>query len=328
MTINKSITDRLLNAAGEIALIVIGILLALYIDNWNADQQNKKLIDSNFQRVYHELEGNIADSKDDIKGLYKKDSLIYLVLNNAVKPEDYFSGIDLAYLIINYYNLNLDDKAYRNLIQLDISDDSHKEQLLFRLKDLNDLNEIIVNNNSRMTAFVYEEALPLLARNTKTFADLTYKGKVNKDVVNYLMTSPEYKSYVSQYAIIALKNQLRYYQIYLKRASKIYRDIGKIYNFKVNKKDQYNRFSSKIKGTYYNEQYHDTMRVNYVKDSLFITRRDKRRVNLIPFAENHFITDDEEGGFFISFENSKKSKSDYRITVNLMDRQINYLKRK
>lgn len=326
--ISESIKHKILNAIGEIVLIVIGILLALYIDNWNADIQSKKLIDSNFQRVYHELENNIAESKDHIKGLYNKDSLIYLVLNDAVKSEDYFSNIELAYLILYYHNLTIDDKAYQNLIQLDLSDDTYKEHLLFQLKDLNILNETIIDNNNRMSSFIYEEALPLLARNTKTFADLTYKGKINKDVVDYFMTSQEYKSYVSQYAIIALKNQLRYYQIYLKKASKVYRDIGKEYNFKLDSKNQYNRLFSKLQGTYYNEQYHDTLRVKCIKDSLFILRKGREKVNLIPFDENHFITDSEDGRFFFSFENTEKSKSNYIMKANILNNQINYLKRK
>ena len=146
---SESIKNKLLNAIGEIVLIVVGILLALYIDNWNAGVQNKRAVDSNFQRVYHELENNIAESKHHIKGLYNKDSLIHLVLNDGVKSEDYFSDINLGYLTLNYLNLNLDDKAYQNLMQLDLSDDSYKEHLLFQLKDLNTLNEGITSNNNK-----------------------------------------------------------------------------------------------------------------------------------------------------------------------------------
>lgn len=328
MIISENIKNKVLKATGEIIFIVVGILLALYINNWNAGVQNKKLIDSNFHRVYVELEKNITESQDNIEGLYNKDSLIYLVMNDAVKSKDYFSNFNLAYLILYYHNLSLDDKAYQNLIQLDLSDDSRKEQLLFQLKDLNALNEEIKNNNSRMSSFVYEQSLPLVARNTKTFGDLTYTGKINKDVVDFFMTSQEYKSYVSQYSIIALKNQLRYYQIYLRTALKVYDDIGKEYNFKANKKFKFTYPTSILKGTFYNEQYHDTLQVKSLNDSLFIVRKDNKKTNLISFAKNHFITDNEDGRFFISFVNNEKNKLDYVMKFNFLSHQITYLKQK
>lgn len=326
MTFKENIKKKVLAAGAEIIMIVIGILLALYIDNWNASVQNKKSIDSNFHRVYLELERNIIETNENLEALYRKDSLIYLVMDDAVKSEDYYSNFGLAYLIINYNNLSLDDKAFQNLIQLDVSDDSHKEALVSRLKDLNALNETIKSNNDRMSAFVYEESLPLLARNTKTFGDLTYKGKINKDVVDYFVTSQEYKSYVSQYSIIALKNQLRYYQIYLRTALKVYHDIGKEYNFKSNKKLQFDTPSPKFEGTFYNEQFHDTLQVKTLNDSLFIIRKDNKKTNLLSFAKNHFISDNQEGRFFITFINDEKNKPSYVIKMTILYNQITYLK--
>ena len=328
MLFKENFKNKVLNAIGEIVMIVVGILLAMYIDNWNADVQNKKTIDSSFQKVYLELETNIKEAKINTEQLYLKDSLIYLVMNNAVKSEDYANNFGLSYLIINYHNLIIDDKAYQNLIKLDISDENYKKDLLSRLKDLNTINETIKTNNDRMSAFVYEETLPLLARNTTTFGDLTYKGQINKDVVDYFITSQEYKSYVSQYAIIALKNQLRYYQIYLRTALKVYQDIGKVYNLETNKAIQVKYASSKLQGTFYNEQLRDTLQVKASNDSLFIIRKDKQKTNLINIAKNLFISSNEEGRFFISFVSDEKSKLGNEIKMTFLSNHFSYIKQK
>jgi hypothetical protein len=322
----RNFKNQILNAGKEVLLIVVGILLAMYIDNWNATMQKKKSLDSNFQRVYSELEKNINEAKDNIEGLYHKDSLIYLVMNDSIKPKDYTSNFGLAYLILFYHNLSLDDKAYQNLIRYDVLDDNYREDLIVQLKDLNALNEEIKNNNDRMSAFVYEEALPLVAKNTKTFGDLTYKGIINKDVVDYYTTSSEYKSYVSQYAIIALKNQLKYYQIYLRLALKVYGDIGKIYNFKANKKMGLDSSVSKFEGRFYNERYRDTIQVSTKNDSLFFVQKNKQRTNLISFGKNHFILDNKEGKFFIAFLPDEKNKSNLVMHISYLTNQIKYIR--
>jgi hypothetical protein len=219
----KSIIDNKLKryffyAIGELCLIVLGILVALYINNENANKQYKKEIDNNLLRAYSELEGNIEEAQETIMKIKEKDSLIYLVMNDLIEPEAYYKDINLAYLILFFYNLNIEDKAFQNLISINVADNKYREELLSSLKELYSINENIKEVNQRMSTFVYDKSLPMLAQNTKTFGDLTYKGEIKKDVVDFFSTSQEYKSYVSQYAIIAIKNQLRHNQDFLKKA--------------------------------------------------------------------------------------------------------------
>ncbi|MCB0852787.1 MAG: hypothetical protein KDD63_11215, partial [Bacteroidetes bacterium] len=196
--IGKDLKRYIPYALGELFLIVFGILVALYINNRNTSNQYEKQIDNNFQRVYTELEQNIETATIIINKLQEKDSLIYRVMSDSVKSADYYKDLNLAYLTLFYHNLSLEDKAFQNLINLAISDNSYQDELLNQLKELYSINENIKEDNKRMSAFVYEESLPFVAENTETFGDLTYKSQVKKDVVDFFMTSNEYKSYVSQ----------------------------------------------------------------------------------------------------------------------------------
>ena len=57
-------------AIGEIVLVVVGILIALSINNWNQDQQNKKLEQATLKALLIEFEDNrmsIIEYLDDIK---------------------------------------------------------------------------------------------------------------------------------------------------------------------------------------------------------------------------------------------------------------------
>ena len=323
--IGKDLKRYIPYALGELFLIVFGILVALYINNRNTSNQYEKQIDNNFQRVYTELEQNIETATIIINKLQEKDSLIYRVMSDSVKSDDYYKDLNLAYLTLFYHNLSLEDKAFQNLINLAISDNSYQDELLNQLKELYSINENIKEDNKRMSAFVYEESLPFVAENTETFGDLTYKSQVKKDVVDFFMTSNEYKSYVSQYAIIAIKNQLRHNQKFLKMAKDVYADIGEVYGLK-NDQTSVSKLFSHCTGTYMLEygQYKDTIDIVFKNDSLLFTRDKGLQMNLIHLSQHRFYTDMDGGGYFITFtkDESNTEASDFRI--HLLSHRLQY----
>jgi len=71
--LNEGKTTRYLKyAIGEIILVVIGILIALSINNWNQDQQNKKLEQATLKALLSEFQDNrsyIQDYLENIKNI-------------------------------------------------------------------------------------------------------------------------------------------------------------------------------------------------------------------------------------------------------------------
>ena len=63
-------------AIGEIILVMIGILLALQVNNWNETRKISNTIESLFSVFENELENNIRDSNSLIRRGYSIDSLI------------------------------------------------------------------------------------------------------------------------------------------------------------------------------------------------------------------------------------------------------------
>ena len=74
-------------AIGEIVLVVIGILIALQINNWNETRKINNNIESVFTLFEQELENNIYDANDFLRYGYWKDSIKTLFNNNEVTPE-------------------------------------------------------------------------------------------------------------------------------------------------------------------------------------------------------------------------------------------------
>ena len=79
-------TRYLLYAIGEIVLVVIGILIALNVNNWNNQRKTRQELDGLVLNLKDNLrmQGNILKRQSDV--LFIKDSLINLLVNSNNQP--------------------------------------------------------------------------------------------------------------------------------------------------------------------------------------------------------------------------------------------------
>lgn len=216
----------LVYAIGEILLIVLGILLALYIDKLNSDYQYTRKIDENIHRVYQELEQNLSLAEVSISKLQVKDSLIHLFMKDSVEKSDYTKSLDFPGLIINSGNLVLEDDAFQNLIHLNVSDNTYKDSLISDLKSLYSMNEKVKSLNERIFDFIEG----ILTDDVKIYGKLAYEGIVDEDLIDYFLHSKEYKSDVIRYTVLSIRNQLKRFQIYYAKGRGIYGHISQTYD--------------------------------------------------------------------------------------------------
>ena len=123
-------------AIGEIFLVVIGILIALYINNWNEDRkgdENTKLL---FKEVGDELLQNIK-SIDRIIDIYiVKDSLYFEVLKKNVDHEDYKNSLFLS-SFPNWWNrTSLVDEDFKELLSRKENLTELQDSIFSELKEL------------------------------------------------------------------------------------------------------------------------------------------------------------------------------------------------
>jgi hypothetical protein len=84
---SSKITRYLTYAAGEIALVVIGILIALQINNWNENKKQERVTKDNLVALMEELEFNIASIKSSIE--YNDSIMVFSRrFTNSIKSGD------------------------------------------------------------------------------------------------------------------------------------------------------------------------------------------------------------------------------------------------
>ena len=88
----EQIWKYLLYALGEIILVVLGILIALYINNSNDNRATEKEISSLFVKTSIELESNINQINSIITNHKLKDSAYYLTIKDKVSYDDFAKG--------------------------------------------------------------------------------------------------------------------------------------------------------------------------------------------------------------------------------------------
>ena len=92
-------------AIGEIALVVIGILIALQINNWDLKKQRQENIRENAKLIIQDLEEDISEVELNIAVIAeistKIDSLAISVHNRKIED---ISNIDFLYLTWNVLN--------------------------------------------------------------------------------------------------------------------------------------------------------------------------------------------------------------------------------
>jgi len=120
-------------AVGEIVLVVIGILIALSINNWN---ENKKLVNKEvkiLKEIKYELEGSLNDLTDDIEDHQRNLNSTRIIRNTMLFNEKYNDSLNEHFLlIVDHETFTAKQSAFESLQSIGleiISNDSIRQKI-------------------------------------------------------------------------------------------------------------------------------------------------------------------------------------------------------
>jgi len=186
-------------AIGEIFLVVIGILIALQVNNWNENRKLNQKIIANLKNVQSELAVNILNSDGVIERFIKRDSVKNLILNNKLTYSDYKNDIGFnrtLFAPFYYDNFDLNSIAFNNLIQ-------NSEEIPRKYAPILDkLNYLYIKMKTRIDVLnqryqrtVYSNADDL-SRKKSWFVEDSFKGVHSDVAINFYLTNPQYREQV------------------------------------------------------------------------------------------------------------------------------------
>jgi len=212
-------------ALGEIVLVVIGILIALYINNQNEQRKERKRFDQVLAEVEKELETNISESRTYIYNSAISDSLFLKVLIDTLDIDDYqgAQGFRLRTLAYMIEFVTLKDDSFKKLNQSN-NLTLEQEQLVDELNDLNNTiarieefkNYMIEGHKKNLTTI----------KKYEWFRNMVFSVD-DKTINDYYLNNPEHFNSSTEYFILT-SDYSKYLINYYKKAVSVYE---KIYNY-------------------------------------------------------------------------------------------------
>ena len=192
----RDLNRYLIYAFGEILLVVIGILIAVQLNNWNQKRISAVEIEVLLNNIEEDLIRNIVHLNDIINIYQVNDSLTRRVINNQVTLEDYYRDDDLGNLLLRFQFLNITYENIDKLLGKEEMIDSKYEESIVAAKEIlraNIYDELsgdpVIDFYNKNVDFMTSQPLWILRSDS-----LSIKRRYN-----FFLTDEKYKKQVLNY---------------------------------------------------------------------------------------------------------------------------------
>ena len=181
-------------AIGEIILVVIGILIALQINNWNQQRIQNNELSKIHQRLILDIENDIGELSSNLIFWKEKEPVFKKVINDSMSADLF--DIGLSRLLTTNPQTNLNKSGVQQLKSLNV-----KDELSLRIIEVYDYMENI-------HILPWEKRISEVSTNLVTIFQDNYawfpewmsktimKDNSSKELQNYFLTSMEYRNRV------------------------------------------------------------------------------------------------------------------------------------
>ena len=219
LLVENKFTKYLFYAIGEIILIVIGILIALQISNWNENEKGKQKEIAYLKSLKDDLDFDISTLEQRIKTNEKRIANTYTILNilqtkNELSDKETHEFIDL-HIILRTESYFIPEKGTINQIesgsQGNLIQNEKLRKQIFRYYSMN--NRIENNNEKRLQLYLNSEITNHIMKKIFISSDFGEKMfgstfnhprinisnlKINMDYFNAIATKLGYTEYQNE----------------------------------------------------------------------------------------------------------------------------------
>ena len=245
--------STVLLAFTELFMVVVGILLALYIDRWNSTQKHEEQFKATLRLVQQDLESDVFASDNVIAGFSSRDSLRHNVMLNKLDRNYYENGISGWEKIIAYYNnFNVSLEGFNLLIDMKEEVPDKYVNIYKKIKNFYKRIETINEYNSRYKEVIWDIKDELSFK--KWYWIDSYDGIISEEQIDFYLNDFYYKSLVQKTmnASVLLYSEARNHRI---KAINLYHEINDLLGIEVEvpkniKNNLADSLANKYVGTY------------------------------------------------------------------------------
>lgn len=223
---NQNKTSKYLKyAIGEIVLVMIGILLAMQINNWNENRKHQNEFNNILRTISQDLKrdtlvaGIISKYYEEVE----KNSL--KIINKEVNRNNYKKHPEVRSLVSRYRSFTVQTKGFEMVKDYSSKNKIRNDSIFTTVSQFyTPFLDILDDSNG----FVKKEVLSNIETYKKYdwFVDWT-QGKYSQEMILYFTESEEYRKQVASHNLLAGKNHLLFVNAYKTNATKLIEYIDK-----------------------------------------------------------------------------------------------------
>lgn len=204
MTSDNRVSKYLMYAIGEVILVVIGIIIAVSINDWNKSRIQQDEIDHLLLAFEKDLKANIQESTNTIAFALHRDSLARMALNGEV-TEEMYQNHEVDFIILNYANTQIfEDNLDRILAKEDLVPNDY-QSLLAMLKTYKEQIQDEEEISERVLDFIFGE-ITFATNNLPWFS--YHQDTIPPQGIHYFMHDSIYRNKVQLYHILLVRNHM------------------------------------------------------------------------------------------------------------------------
>ncbi len=195
LTENK-FSKYLIYAIGEIILVVIGILIALSINNWNQEKQQKKVLNNIYATIKADLQQDIKNIDKIVNSSQSIENDYLAIINKTRKKEDFKNCKNCIYVNFGFPEIKLRKNGSELLQNYNQQNNTSSDSLSIKLNSLYiDLTNNISVNLKELTANT-DSFLENIKYTQPWLADLNFSGPTtySDGFIKYALTDIGYRN--------------------------------------------------------------------------------------------------------------------------------------
>ncbi|MEL6973017.1 MAG: DUF6090 family protein [Bacteroidota bacterium] len=191
-------------AIREVLLVVVGILIAVSINNWNEKRKQGRELDNILMTIEDNLSSDIVKI-DEILGHYEgRDSIFKNTLAGQYTVENYQAKPELGFLILGYPELSLNTRGFHLLEKFKGNITNDKEKIVQEVVEFYNKQLLEIRVDDELRAYDFKDNFNYWKNNTTWWGDYI-QFKITEDFIEYAVESPDYKTRVATAQFFAYK---------------------------------------------------------------------------------------------------------------------------
>lgn len=208
----NKISGYLLYAVGEVLLVMIGILLALQVNNWNEQRKETKELNNILRIISYDMETDTLVANVILKIYEEKNKNSLKIINNELDRNNFTECRECIALVTLYKPLNIQTKGFELLKKISNYETTQKDSLITDITQIYTLFKANIDkSNDRLENDVLNNLESF--KEYPWFVDWT-EGKFNQDMIIYFTESENYRIKVASHNLLAAGNHTQIIKLY------------------------------------------------------------------------------------------------------------------